>query len=115
MLGLVLKQAKPYLPYIAVILVMIAFVLYNRWVAYNNGVDDTVEKYEIVIEEERQRIEEINATTLEEARRKIEDLREKIGERDETVRELREQARQDPNADRPSISIDGVRRLNRIR
>ena len=110
-----LRQAKPFLSYIAVILAMIAFVLYNRWVAYNNGVDDTVEKYEIVIEEERLRIEEINATTLEEARRKIEDLREQLGERNETVRKLKEEARQDPDSDRPSISSDGVRRLNKIR
>jgi uncharacterized coiled-coil protein SlyX len=94
---------------------MVGVYLYIRWDAYNDGVDDTTAKYERLIDEERRRVLEANSKALETARSKISQLQEQLSERNEKLLELQNQASKDPNADNPSIGIDSVQRINRIR
>lgn len=99
------------LPYGAIILLIVGVA----WKAYNDGVDDTTEKYEVVIEEERHRIKEANSAALEEAHSQISQLRRELTQRNEQLLELQSEASEDPNADNPSLGLDSVRRINRIR
>lgn len=58
---------------------------------------------------------ELNEKTIKWSRERITELLEKEQKLQEKVNQLEQEAANDPNAARPSLSIDGVRRLNQIR
>ena len=102
------------LPYGVLIAALVGAYFYITTVAYNNGVDDTVLRYEAAIQEERERLDAANNKAAEEARRKEVELNKLLRERNATISELMQDALSDPDAARPAISIDGVRRIDRI-
>lgn len=110
-IGLAISKALPYL--LGALLVVGAYY-YIRWDAYNDGVDDTTERYEQLIQDERDRLQAANTAALEESRRMIAALQAQLRQRNQTLLELQREAAEDPNADRPAIGLDSVLRLNRI-
>jgi len=112
LLGVVFKRA---LPYIILIVLLVGAEVYIWWSGYNHGVEKITAKYETAIEDERKRLETANEEALAEARNRIDELNRLLRERNATIADLEASAALDPNARRPSISVDGVRRLNRIR
>ena len=105
---------RRFLPYIIIIATLVGAYLYVRNVAYNNGVEDTTLKYETAIQNERDRLREANRIALEEARKKEAELSRLLRERDVTISQLLRETLSDPDAFRPAISLDGVRRINRV-
>jgi len=103
------------LPYVLGALLVVGGIWYIRWDAYNDGVDDTTTKYEMLIQEERHRVLEANSAALEAARSRISELQRLLSARDAELLELQQEAADDPNANRPAIGTGSVRRLNRIR
>jgi Tfp pilus assembly protein PilO len=99
-----------FLPYV----VFIVLILSVGWWGYSLGVDDTVQRYEVKIQEERKRQQSANEAALEHAKESEAELRRLLSERNATIRILMQDAQADPNADRPSVSSDGVRRINRV-
>ena len=110
--GIVIKRL---LPYVAGILLLMGAFLYARHDAYNDGVVATVTKYEAAMQKERERLQTANEQALEEARQREEELNKLLRERNERIGQLLREAASDPDAKRPSMSLDGVRRLNQIR
>lgn len=112
LLGVVFKRLWPYI--LACVLILgVGWWIFNT--GYSSGVDDITEQYQVKIQEERKRQQSANETALENAREREAELRRLLSERNATIRLLMQEGFQDPNASRPSISVDGVRRLNRIR
>jgi len=103
------------LPYVLGALLMAGAYLYIRWDAYNDGVDDTTRKYETLILQERERVQEANEAALNQARSRIAELQRLLSARDAELLELQQQAAEDPDADRPAIGTGSVQRLNRLR
>ena len=103
------------LPYALGALLVVGGIWYIRWDAYNDGVDDTTTKYEILIQEERHRVLEANSAALEAARSRITELQRLLSARDAELLELQREAAEDPDANRPAIGTGSVQRLNRIR
>lgn len=97
-------------PYIAVVALLVGGYLY----AYNAGVRATTAKYEAI--QAQMVLEAIEAVNKAESF-----LRERLAAQEaenlrlsEELRKNDEEAAKDPNAGRPAVSIDGVRRLNKI-
>ena len=107
--------AAKILLYLAGALLLVGAVIWLRTDAYNDGVEDTEQRYQTAIEEERHRLIEANNAALEEARRRQRELEALLEERDAAITDLLDEATQDPNADRPALGSDSVFRLNRIR
>lgn len=103
------------LPYILGALLVFGAYLYIRWDAYNDGVEDTTTKYETLILEERERVQEANEAALAEARNRIAELQRLLSARNAELLELQQEAADDPDADRPAIGSGSVQRLNRVR
>lgn len=103
------------LPYVLGALLVVGAIWYIRWDAYNDGVDDTTTKYEKLILEERQRVNEANSAALAEARSRISELQRLLSARNAELLDLQREAAQDPDADRPAIGTGSVQRLNRVR
>lgn len=103
------------MPYVLGALLVVGAVLYIRWDAYNDGVDDTTLIYETLIQEERERLSAANEAALSEARARISELQRLLVARNAQLLELQSQASQDPDAARPSIGVGSVQRLNRVR
>lgn len=106
---------RKFLPYGLIIAALMGAYFYIRWDAYNDGVRDTTARYEIAIQEERDRLQEANRQALNQARIIEAELNRLLRDRNATISQLMEEGRADPDADRPAISSDGVRRINRIR
>lgn len=113
MLGLLVP--KRWMLYVGIALALVGAVLYIRWDAYNDGVADTTTKYETAIQEERERLQQANEEALRAAAERIAELNQILRARDASIAELRQKARQDPDADRPAINDSSVLRLNRVR
>lgn len=111
-LGVVFGRFLPYA--LCVLLVLGAYYLI-RWDAYNDGVEDTTLIYENAILAERERVQARNQRALDIANSRIEELQDQVTARDEELIQLRQEASEDPNADRESVGPDSVRRLNQIR
>ena len=90
-------------------------LVFTHKMAYDRGVDKTTQSYEKRMTEERVRIRDANQAAVDQARRNETVLRKQIEQQDAEISKLEEEATKDPDADRPSISPDGVRRLNRVR
>lgn len=103
------------LPYVLGVLLMVGAYFYIRWDAYNDGVADTTLRYETLILEERERVQEANEAALNEARSRIAELQRQLSARNAELLELQREAAQDPDADRPAIGAGSVQRLNRVR
>lgn len=103
------------LPYIlgGVLILGVGWWIFST--GYSSGVDDTVRKYEVKIQEERNRQQSANQAALENARQREAELRRLLSERNATISDLNMEAQKDPTANRPAVSVDGVRRINRIR
>jgi hypothetical protein len=110
--GIVIKRL---LPYVAGILLLMGAFLYARYDAYNDGVAATVAKYEAAMQKERERLQTANEQALEEARQVEKELNRLLRERNERIGKLLLEAASDPRSEQPSVSVDGVRRLNQIR
>ena len=102
------------LPYAVLIAALVGAYFYVSSVAYNNGVEDTTLKYENAIKNERERLQVANEAATQEARRKEVELNILLRERNATISQLLQDSLSDPLASRPSIFIDGVRRIDRI-
>lgn len=83
----------------------------THYKAYDAGVDRTVAKYEAIQNQRSQLVDKV-----------VSDLRERIKKQEEDNAKLQTQlqentieASKDPLRDRPSLSRDSVRRLNRIK
>lgn len=101
---------RRFLPYILVTGLLVGAYFY----AYNRGVVITTQAFENAILEERNRVNEANREALREARQREIEMSRILRERNATIQNLHEQALEDPNANNPSISPDGVRRLNQL-
>lgn len=112
LLGVVFRR---YLPYILIVVLLMGAEIYIWWNGYNHGVAVTTLKYETAIQNERERLTKANEDALEEARQREAELNRLLRERNATIAELEAGAEADPNAARPAVSVDGVRRLNRVR
>lgn len=111
-LGVALARLLPYiLGALAVILA--GWLFWNN--AYDRGVTETERKYQTLILQERHRQIEANSEALETALKKQREYERLLNERDAQISDLLEEGAKDPNASRPSIGSDSVRRLNRIR
>lgn len=102
-------------PYVLGSVLILSVGLWIFSTGYSSGVDDTVRKYEVKIQEERNRQQSANQAALENARQREAELRRLINERNATISDLNMEAQKDPTARRPAVSVDGVRRINRIR
>lgn len=108
---LVLKRVLPYV--VSIILILgVCFWIYQN--GYSSGSQDTVREYEQRIQEERERLIAANQAAQESARSKEAELQKLLGERDETIRLLLQDAISDPDAGNSSLSVDSVRRIDRI-
>ena len=109
--GVVLAKILPYL-------LLLGAILFGVWYIYDagfdNGVAETESKYHLAIEKERHRQLEANQAALDRANQRQTELEQLLGERDETLRQLSEESVKDPDANRPAINVDSVRRINRI-
>lgn len=103
------------LPYLLVILSVsvVGWLIYDK--GYERGVSITEQKYQTAIEEERYRQIEANDEALQAAIERQRELEQLLKERDEEITEILREADEDPDADRPAINSDSVRRINRIR
>ena len=109
--GVVLAKILPYL-------LLLVAILFSIWYVYDsgfdNGVAETESKYRLAIEKERHRQLEANQDALDKANKRQAELKQLLGERDATLKRLSEESLKDPDANRPAISVDSVRRINRI-
>ena len=71
-------------------------------------------QYQIVIEEERNRIDDINKKALQDAITEIERLKEVVAVRNAEIGFILSEAADDMDAARGALSADSVRRINRI-
>ena len=105
----------PLVPYAAGIFAIgvIVYLIDDR--AFNSGVRQTVERYEAAMNAEKERLQEANREALEEAKKRERELEKQLEARNEEIKSILEEGRNDPDADRGSIGLDGVRRIDRIR
>lgn len=87
--------------------------LYLKGRADGSAATETRWREAVQIERDRQ-IEE-NAAAKAAERARIAALEAEIAQRDAEIEALNEEARNDPDADRPAVNRDGVRRLNKLR
>lgn len=111
LLRVVLKNILPYIIGGAMILGVGWWIFHS---GYTSGVDDTVQKYEVKIQEERQRQQSANEDALKLAKESEANLRRLLSERNATIRILMQEAFTDPNATRPAVGADSVLRIDRI-
>lgn len=79
------------------------------------GHDSASQKYEQAMAEERARQQRIADEALAEANKRALELIRRNHDLQMKLKDLANEADDDPDADRPAISPDGVLRLNRIR
>lgn len=101
----------PYILGCALILGMGWWIFHS---GYSKGVDDTVQKYEVKIQVERERQRSANRDALVKAQEGEANLRRLLSERNATIKILTEEADKDPNASRPAVSANSVRRIDRV-
>ncbi len=80
--------------------------------AYNRGYLKADAMWAVIIESELLRQRQVNEKALAASRLEIERLQEAKEVRDATIERLNSEAQADVNADRPSLGVDSVRRLN---
>lgn len=97
---------------VAVILGIAAWQIDSR--AYDRGFAEAERQWQERLEIELARQDDANREALRVAQEQIERLQEARDVRDATITRLIEEARQDPDADRPSVSAPSVRRLNSV-
>lgn len=102
------------LPYLLAVGVVAFGVWYIYDSGYENGVETTERKFHLAIEKERHRQLEANQTALDRANQRQVALEQLLDERDATLKQLSEESLQDPDANRPAINVDSVRRINRV-
>lgn len=103
------------LPYILAIALILGVGFWIRHNGYLAGVSDTTAEYEAKIAEEKSRVQKANQAAQEKARKVENELRTMLSEKNAKISVLLQQASKDPDADRGSIGISGVRRINQIR
>lgn len=107
----VIKRLLPYVLGIIVILGM-GYWIYDS--GYDRGVDVTTLAYEQSIQEERERQLAANLAAQEAARQKEAELQRRLSERNDTIRDLMQEAFNDPNSGNTSLGVDSVRRIGKI-
>ena len=103
------------LPYILVIIVILGMGYWIYRSGYNRGVDVTTLAYEQSIQEERERQLAANLAAQEAAREKEAELQRRLSERNDTIRDLMQEAFNDPNSGNTALGADSVRRIDRIK
>lgn len=88
--------------------------LYIDHRAYHRGFAEADAQWAERVNTEADRQLEANRAALEAAEAEIARLTRERSERDAEIARLIEEARQDPDADRPAIGLDSVRRLNSV-
>uniref|UniRef100_A0AAU7VFZ4 P-loop NTPase superfamily protein n=1 Tax=Dinoroseobacter phage vB_DshS_R26L TaxID=3161158 RepID=A0AAU7VFZ4_9CAUD len=97
---------------VAVVLGITAWQINDR--AYDRGFAEAERQWQERLEAELERQDAANREALRLAQEEIDRLTEAKEVRDATIARLIEEARQDPDADRPAVSAPGVRRLNSV-
>jgi plasmid maintenance system antidote protein VapI len=103
-----------FMPYFLGIALLVGAGLYIRHDAFNDGVEVTTQKYERAMQVEKDRITRANNEALRLAHEREAELAEILAQRNEEIKNLMSEIDLDPNASRPAISVDSVRRINRI-
>lgn len=103
-----------FLPYLLALLAVLAAVWFTYNKGHDHGVLETEQAYRLAIEKERHRQIEANQATLDKARERQVQLEQLLGKRDAALKRLTAESLQDPDADRPAIGVDSVRRINEI-
>lgn len=106
---------KRFLPYIIIVIVILSMGYWIYTSGYHSGVDAITRMYEQRIQEERERLIAANKAAQEDAKKKQVELQQLLSERNDTIRVLMQEAFNDPNANNVAVSIDSVRRIDRIR
>lgn len=106
---------RRFLPYVIVIIVILGMGYWIYSSGYRKGVDVTTLAYEQSIQEERERQLAANLAAQEAAREKEAELQRRLSERNDTIRDLMQEAFNDPNAGNTSLGVDSVRRIQRIK
>jgi hypothetical protein len=105
----------PFLRYILPIILILGMGFWIYHHGYSSGVDDTVQMYEVKMEEEKNRIQKANQEALEKAREAEQLLRSQLSARNETIKLLTIESMSAPGADLQCLDTDWVRRLNKLR
>ena len=87
---------------------------FHVW-SFRQGEASKDAEYQVVIQEERARQAKAKREAEADAKERIDRLEAVIAQRNTELERLRNEASQDPNADRTSLGLDSVRRLNRAR
>jgi len=99
-------------------LAVIAVLGVSAWIindrAYNRGFAEAERQWQIQVQEELERQQAANDAALRAAQDEIARLNEARRVRDATIERLNREAYEDPNADRPALGADSVRRLNSV-
>jgi len=114
-LGLLLSRVSPQaVVALCVVLVLgtVGWQIDSR--AYKRGFADADRQWKGRLEQELKRQDDANRDAMRIAQEQIELLEVAKDVRDATITRLIQEAAQDPDADRPSISTGSVRRLNSI-
>lgn len=109
--GVALAKVLPYLLGALVIVGMIWFI-YDT--GHDRGVEVTERKYQVLIIKERTRIQKANQAALDTARQTELTLREELGARNETIKQISLSAARDKDALRRALNADSVLRIDRI-
>ncbi|HEY7824255.1 MAG TPA: hypothetical protein VIG24_15540 [Acidimicrobiia bacterium] len=97
---------------VAAVLGVSAWIINDR--AFSRGFAEAERQWEQQVQEELERQQAANDAALRAAREEIERLNEARRVRDATIERLNREAREDPNAGRPALGADSVRRLNSV-
>lgn len=101
----------------AALAVVVALGVSAWWIndtAFSRGFAEAERQWQIRVQEELDRQQDANDEALRRAQAEIARLNEAKEVRDATIARLNREAAQDPNADRPALGTDSVRRLNSV-
>lgn len=99
---------------LAVVVLVGGLALFIDHRAYNRGFAEADAQWQQQVAEERERVRVANEEAMRRAQERIAALEEARRVRDATIARLEQEAAEDPDAARPALSVDGVRRLNQI-
>ena len=99
------------MPYLLGIVILFAAYSYGSW----SGSSERDRYYTSLMEAERERISEINIRTRESARIREMVLETQLEQLRNQIERIGNESVQDPNADRPSLGVDSLRRLDELR
>lgn len=109
------RAVRRALPYALAALAALAVVWWIDHRAYQRGFDEASAAFSEAAAVERRRQEDINRRAWEQAQRDIETLTRQKEAADALIAQLRVEARKDPDAGRPALSVGSVRRVDSVK